>query len=129
MKETVGFFAINDLQMESCSGHGVPGSPHFNPSAVLMAHGGAFHCSEKGHSSGKTGAVLAWFFKFVRKKERQKKNKKISLKSLGNGDRFIYTYSDIESILNIQPSGKMAKAYQIRQIRKFILENNLLIRG
>lgn len=45
------------------------------------------------------------------------------------GDHFIYTYSDIEAILNIQPSGKMAKAYQIKQVRKFILENNLLIRG
>ena len=114
MKETVGFFAINDLQMESCSGHGVPGSPHFNPSAVLMAHGGAFHCSEKGHSSGKTGAVLAWFFKFVRKKERQKKNKKISLKSLGNGDRFIYTYSDIESILPSLTVAKESRAHKRR---------------
>lgn len=45
------------------------------------------------------------------------------------GDHFIYSFSEIEAIINIQPDGKMAKVYQIRQIRKFILENNLLIRG
>ena len=45
------------------------------------------------------------------------------------GDHFIYSFSEIEAIINIQPDGNMAKAYQIRQIRKFILENNLLIRG
>lgn len=45
------------------------------------------------------------------------------------GDHFIYSFAEIEAIINIQPDGKMAKAYQIRQIRKFILENNLLIRG
>ena len=27
MKETVGYFAINDLQMESYSGHAVPVKP------------------------------------------------------------------------------------------------------
>ena len=45
------------------------------------------------------------------------------------GDHFIYSFAEIEAIINIQPDGKLAKAYQIRQIRKFILENNLLIRG
>ena len=45
------------------------------------------------------------------------------------GDHFIYSFSEVEAIINVQPDGKMAKAYQIRQIRKFILENNLLIRG
>ena len=45
------------------------------------------------------------------------------------GDHFIYSFAEIEAIINIQPYGKMAKAYQIKQIRKFILENNLLIRG
>lgn len=45
------------------------------------------------------------------------------------GDHFIYSYVEIEDILNIQPNGKMAKAYQIKQVRRFILENNLLIRG
>lgn len=45
------------------------------------------------------------------------------------GDHFIYSFAEIEAIINVQPDGKMAKAYQIRQIRKFILENNLLIRG
>lgn len=45
------------------------------------------------------------------------------------GDHFIYSFMEIEAIINIQPDGKMAKPYQIRQIRKFMLENNLLIRG
>lgn len=45
------------------------------------------------------------------------------------GDHFIYSFTEIEAIINIQPDGKMVKAYQIKQVRKFILENNLLIRG
>lgn len=40
------------------------------------------------------------------------------------GDHYIYYRPDIPDIINIQPDGKMAKPYQVRQIRKlFILYN------
>ena len=37
------------------------------------------------------------------------------------GDHFIYTNSDIYEIINIQPDGKMAKPYQVKQIRKILI--------
>lgn len=33
------------------------------------------------------------------------------------GDHFIYTRSDIADIVNIQPIGNKAKAYQVKQVR------------
>ena len=33
------------------------------------------------------------------------------------GDHFIYTKDDIPEILNIQPKGNKAKAYQVKQVR------------
>ena len=41
------------------------------------------------------------------------------------GDHFIYTKSGIEEIINIQPLGNKAKAYQVKQIRNIILEYKL----
>lgn len=54
----------------------------------------------------------------------------ILLENLGfecrvKGDHFIY-YSDvIPEIINIQPDGNKAKAYQVRQIRSIINKYNL----
>jgi len=52
------------------------------------------------------------------------------LKALGfeervRGDHFIYTKSQIEEILNIQPIGALAKAYQVKQVRAVILKYKL----
>ena len=52
------------------------------------------------------------------------------LKHLGfeervRGDHFIYTRSDVEEILNIQPIGAKAKAYQVKQVRNIILKYKL----
>ena len=52
------------------------------------------------------------------------------LKRLGfqcriKGGHFIYTMDGIEEIINIQPIGKMAKPYQIKQIRQIIQEHQL----
>jgi len=52
------------------------------------------------------------------------------LKALGfseraRGDHFIYTKSQIEEILNIQPIGALAKAYQVKQVRAVILKHKL----
>jgi predicted RNA binding protein YcfA (HicA-like mRNA interferase family) len=38
------------------------------------------------------------------------------------GDHFIYTKNNIEEIINIQPLGSKAKAYQVKQIRGIILK-------
>ncbi len=53
------------------------------------------------------------------------------LESLGfvvriKGDHFIYTKSDVVEIINIQPVGNKAKAYQIKQVRNLILKYKLV---
>lgn len=52
------------------------------------------------------------------------------LKTLGftervRGDHFIYTKPQIEEILNLQPIGALAKAYQVKQVRTVILKYKL----
>jgi len=41
------------------------------------------------------------------------------------GDHHIFFKNDIEEIINIQPKGKTAKPYQVKQIRKLILKHKL----
>lgn len=41
------------------------------------------------------------------------------------GDHYIYCRKDIPEIVNIQPIGKMAKPYQVRQIRKLFFTYNI----
>jgi len=41
------------------------------------------------------------------------------------GDHHIYTKNDISEIINIQPIGNKAKAYQVKQIRNIILKYGL----
>jgi predicted RNA binding protein YcfA (HicA-like mRNA interferase family) len=41
------------------------------------------------------------------------------------GDHHIFTRDDIEEIVNLQPKGSMAKAYQVRQVRNVILKYRL----
>jgi len=41
------------------------------------------------------------------------------------GDHFIYAKQDIPDILNIQPNGNKAKAYQVKQVRLIINRYNL----
>lgn len=38
------------------------------------------------------------------------------------GDHFIYSKDGIDEIINIQPAGNKAKAYQVKQIRNIILK-------
>jgi len=42
------------------------------------------------------------------------------------GDHHIFTKDNVPEILNLQPNGKMAKAYQVKQIRQTIVKNKLL---
>ena len=38
------------------------------------------------------------------------------------GDHFIYWKKGIDEIINIQPDGNKAKAYQVKQVRNIILK-------
>ena len=38
------------------------------------------------------------------------------------GDHFIYSRHDVAEIINIQPMGNKAKAYQVKQVRNLIFE-------
>jgi predicted RNA binding protein YcfA (HicA-like mRNA interferase family) len=41
------------------------------------------------------------------------------------GSHHIFTKDEVEEILNLQPKGAMAKAYQVRQVRRVILKYKL----
>ena len=41
------------------------------------------------------------------------------------GDHYIFTREDILEIINIQPIGSKAKAYQVKQIRKLVVKYRL----
>jgi predicted RNA binding protein YcfA (HicA-like mRNA interferase family) len=41
------------------------------------------------------------------------------------GDHFIYTKHNVAEIVNIQPLGSKAKAYQVKQVRTLILKYKL----
>ena len=41
------------------------------------------------------------------------------------GDHYIYTRDGVEEIINIQPTGSKAKAYQVKQVRNLILKYKL----
>lgn len=38
------------------------------------------------------------------------------------GDHYIYTKDNVKEIINIQPNGNKAKAYQVKQVRNIILK-------
>ena len=53
------------------------------------------------------------------------------LESLGfeqriRGDHHIFTRSDVEEILNLQPKGSKAKPYQVKQARAVLLRHKIL---
>lgn len=41
------------------------------------------------------------------------------------GDHFIYFYKNFPENINIQPNGNMAKPYQVKQVRNFLLKYHL----
>ena len=41
------------------------------------------------------------------------------------GDHYIFTRDGVVEILNLQPTGHNAKAYQVKQVRKVILQHKL----
>ncbi|MEP7235052.1 MAG: type II toxin-antitoxin system HicA family toxin, partial [Ignavibacteriota bacterium] len=52
------------------------------------------------------------------------------LKAMGfseriRGSHHLYSREEIREIIDLQPEGGMAKAYQVRQVRKLFQQNNL----
>ena len=41
------------------------------------------------------------------------------------GDHHIFTHDSVEEILNLQPRGPLAKAYQVKQVREVIVKYGL----
>ena len=55
---------------------------------------------------------------------------RLLLRNLGfeervHGDHFIYSRAKIDEIINIQPRGRQAKPYQVKQVRSLILKYEL----
>jgi len=51
--------------------------------------------------------------------------KTLNFKERIKGDHHIFYKNNISEIINIQPIGNKAKAYQVKQIRNIILKYNL----
>jgi len=68
--------------------------------------------------SGKRDANI----KFV---ELQKMLIRLGFKQHIKGDHYIYTKDTVQEIVNIQPLGNKAKAYQVKQVRRLILKYRL----
>jgi predicted RNA binding protein YcfA (HicA-like mRNA interferase family) len=50
---------------------------------------------------------------------------KLGFEERVRGDHHIFTKAGIDEIINIQPIGSKAKAYQVKQIRNIIIEYHL----
>ena len=50
---------------------------------------------------------------------------RIGFQCRSRGDHFIYTKDGVEEIMNLQPNGSKAKAYQVKQVRQIILKYHL----
>ena len=50
---------------------------------------------------------------------------RIGFQCRSRGDHFIYTKGGVEEIVNLQPKGSKAKAYQVKQVRQIILKYHL----
>ena len=50
---------------------------------------------------------------------------KIGFKERCKGDHFIFTLEGINEIINLQPGGKSAKKYQVKQVRQIVTKYRL----
>ncbi len=60
--------------------------------------------------------------KNIRFSELQKLLEALGFQCRIKGDHFIYYKNGIDEIINIQPDGNKAKAYQVKQVRGLILK-------
>ncbi len=45
------------------------------------------------------------------------------------GDHHIFTMEGVDEILNLQPKRGKAKVYQVKQVRKVVLQYHLMLEG
>ena len=50
---------------------------------------------------------------------------KIGFKERCKGDHFIFTLEGINEIINLQPDGKSAKKYQVKQVKQIVTKYKL----
>ena len=50
---------------------------------------------------------------------------RLSFEQRVKGDHFIFSRDEVDEIINLQPIGKMAKPYQVKQVRQIILNYKL----
>lgn len=62
----------------------------------------------------------------IRFKDLQKLLDTIGFECRIRGDHFIYSFHDLPENINIQPAGNMAKPYQVRQIRNFLMKYKII---
>lgn len=60
--------------------------------------------------------------KNIRFSELQKLLEALGFQCRIKGDHFIYYKNGVDEIINIQPDGNKAKAYQVKQVRSLILK-------
>ena len=63
-----------------------------------------------------------WSIRFT---ELQKILEALGFKCRSKGDHFIYYREGVDEIINLQPEGNKAKAYQVKQVRNLILKYKL----
>ena len=42
-----------------------------------------------------------------------------------SGSHHVFSRNDVEEIINVQPNGRMAKPYQVKQVRDMLLKHRL----
>ena len=50
---------------------------------------------------------------------------KLGFKERCKGDHFIFTLEGINEIINLQPDGKTAKKYQVKQVKQIVIQYKL----
>ncbi len=50
---------------------------------------------------------------------------RLDFKERVKGDHYIFTRENVAEIINIQPNGKLAKPYQVKQVRNLIIRYKL----
>ena len=61
----------------------------------------------------------------IRFDELRRVLKRLGFEERVRGDHHIFTREGVEEILNLQPRGSLAKAYQVRQARNVIVQYTL----
>ena len=79
---------------------------------------------------GKTENILAAILRGTSDSNIRFADLRYALEELGfevriKGDHFLYTRQGVAEIVNIQPLGSKAKAYQVKQFRSIILKYKL----